>query len=89
LRRQHESTARAAEGADPAFGAHNPGECTFNFCALREGGCACGHGASSCSSTRSCSPLSGQWSKPADIGRSFDTECPGIKWCAQCDVSQR
>jgi hypothetical protein len=56
---------------------------------LREGGCACGHGASSCSSTRSCSPLSGQWSKPADIGRSFDTECPGIKWCAQCDVSQR
>jgi hypothetical protein len=88
LRRQRESTTRAAEGADPASGAHNPGECTFNFCTLREDGCTCGPDASSYSSTCSCSPLSGQWSKPVDIGRIFDAG-PGIKWCAQCDVSQR
>ena len=30
----------------------------------------------------------GQWSKPADLGRIFGAD-PGIKWCAQCDVSQR
>jgi hypothetical protein len=44
--------------------------------------------SSSRSPTRSCSPLSGQWSKPADLGRIFGAD-PGIKWCAQCDVSQR
>jgi hypothetical protein len=31
FRRQRESTARAAEGADPASGARNPGLCTFTF----------------------------------------------------------
>jgi hypothetical protein len=30
-RRQRESTARAAKGADPAAGARNPGLCTFTF----------------------------------------------------------
>ena len=30
-RTQRESTARAADGADPASGARNPGLCTFTF----------------------------------------------------------
>jgi hypothetical protein len=86
---RHTSASLVQVPTDPAASAHNPGEGTFNFCALREGGCTCDLGASSRSSTRSCSPLSGQWSKPADIiGRIFDAG-PGIKWCAQCDVSQR
>jgi hypothetical protein len=42
---QRESTARAAEGADPAAGARNPGECTFNFCALPEDGFTFDRGA--------------------------------------------
>jgi hypothetical protein len=88
-RKQRAATARAAEGADPASGAHNSGECTFNVCALREDGCTCDPDALSCSPARSCGPLSsGQWSKPADIGRIFGAG-PGIKWCAQCDISQR
>jgi hypothetical protein len=45
-------------------------------------------GAAFCSSTRSCNPRSGHWSKPADLRRIFGAD-PGIKWCAQCGVSQR
>jgi hypothetical protein len=73
-RMQRESTAHATEGANLAASAHNPGECTFNFCALREDGRACGLGASSRSSTRSRSPLSGQWSFEAR-GHWADFRC--------------
>jgi hypothetical protein len=71
-----------------AAGAQNPGECTFDFCALREDGCTFDLDTFSRSPARSCGPLSGQWSKPADLRRIFGAG-PGIKWCAQCDVSQR
>jgi hypothetical protein len=56
-RMRHTSASLVQMPTDPASGAHNPGECTINFCALREDGSTCVPGASSCSPARSCGPL--------------------------------
>jgi hypothetical protein len=75
---RHTSASLVQMPTDPASGAHahNPGECTINFCALREGGCTCGLEASSRSPTRSCGPLSGLWSKRALGGFSVHSNRP-------------
>jgi hypothetical protein len=86
LDEQRAATAEGFKGADPAGGTHNPGQCTFTFRALqrRLSGLIVVPLPAAPRAPAALSAASGQ--SPRTLGGIFGSD-PGIKWCAQCDVS--